>query len=186
MGAGTASLAGYTLLHNEPVIVEDLHHETRVRIPPVLHDHRVVSGASVIMHGPGRPFGVLGAHSTKQQMFSADDVHFLQAIVNVLGAALERRRAEEALAAEASFLRVQTAVAQAALSTLNPKLLGSRLLEIIGQTQGYAYGHLFRVAEDESAAIICASFGDNAGQFLRFRQPLSDQHSLAATAIRSG
>ena len=178
MGVGTASLAGYTLLRNEPVIVEDLHHETRFRIPPVLHDHRVVSGASVIMHGPGRPFGVLGAHSTRRQMFSADDVHFLQAIANVLGAALERRRAEEALAAEASFLRVQTAVAQAALSTLNPKLLGSRLLEVIGQTQGYAYGHLFRVGEDESAAVISASFGDKAGQFLGFRQPLSDQHSL--------
>ena len=185
MGVGTASLAGYTLLHNEPVIVEDLHHETRFRIPPVLHDHRVVSGASVIMHGPGRPFGVLGAHSTRQQMFSADDVHFLQAIANVLGAALERRRAEEALAAEASFLRVQTAVAQAALSTLNSNLLGSRLLEVIGQTQGYAYGHLFRVAEDESTAVISASFGDKAEQFLGFRQPLSDQHSLTATAIRT-
>jgi PAS domain S-box-containing protein len=186
MGVGTASLAGYTLLHNEPVIVEDLRHETRFCIPPVLHEHHVVSGASVIMHGPGRPFGVLGAHSTRQQLFSADDVHFLQAIANVLGAALERRRAEEALAAEASFLRVQTAVAQAALSTLNPDLLGLRLLEVIGQTQRYAYGHLFRVGEDESTAVISASFGDKAGQFLGFRQPLGDQGSLTATAIRTG
>jgi len=185
-GMDAESLAGYTLLLNEPVIVEDLRDERRFRIPPFLHDHRVVSSISVIIHGPGRPFGILGAHSTRRQMFSADDVHFLQAIANVLGAALERRGVEEALAAEASFLRVQTAVAKAALSTLNPNLLGSRLLEVIGQTQGYAYGHLFRVAEDESAAIICASFGDKAGQFLGFRQPLSDQHSLAATAIRSG
>ena len=135
------------------------------------------------MHGPGRPFGVLGAYSTRQQLFSGDDVHFLQAIANVLGAALERRRTEEALAAEASFLRVQTAVAQAALSTLNPDLLGSRLLEVIGQTQGYAYGHLFRVVEDEATAIISASFGDKAGQFLGFRQLLNDQQSLTAMAI---
>ena len=184
-GVGTASLAGYTLLRNEPVIVEDLHHETRFRIPPVLHDHGVVSCASVIMHGPGRPFGVLGAHSTRRQSFSADDVHFLQAIANVLGAALERRGAEEALAAEASFLRVQAAVAQAALSTLNPNLLGSRLLEVIGQTQGYAHGYLFRVGEDESAAVISASFGNKAKQFLGFRQPLNDQDSLTATAIRT-
>jgi GAF domain-containing protein len=103
-------------------------------------------------------------------MFSAADVHFLQAIANVLGAALERRGAEEALAAEASFLRVQAAVAQVALSTLNPNLLGSRLLAVIGQTQGYAYGHLFRVGEDESAAVITASFGDKAERFLGFRQ----------------
>jgi PAS domain S-box-containing protein len=185
MGGGTASLAGYTLLQNAPVIVENLPHETRFCIPPMLRDHRVVSGASVILHGPGRPYGVLGAYSTRQQRFSADDLHFLQAIANVLGAALERRRTDEALAAEASFLRVQTAVAQAALSTLNPTLLGSRLLEVIGQTQGYAYGHLFRVEEGESTAVISASFGDKAEQFLGFRQPLDDQHSLTATVIRT-
>ncbi len=185
MGLGTASLAGYTLQLNEPVIVEDLGQERRFRIPPLLHNHRVISAMSVIIHGPGRPFGVLCVHSTRQQMFSADDVHFLQAIANVLGVALERRRAEEALGAEASFLRVQTAVAQAALSTLNPNLLGSRLLEVIGQTQGYAHGHLFRVREDESVAVISASFGDKSKQFLGFRQPISDQHSLTATAIRT-
>ena len=73
---------------------------------------------------------------------------------------------------------------QAALSTLNPNLLGLRLLEVIGQTQGYAYGHLFRVGEDESA-VISASFGDKAGQFLGFRQPSATKDSLTATAIRT-
>jgi GAF domain-containing protein len=82
-----------------------------------LHDHHVVSGVSIIIHGPGRSFGVLGAHSTRRQMFSADGVHFLQAIASVLGTVLERKGAEEALAAGAAFLRVQTSVAQAASST---------------------------------------------------------------------
>ena len=184
-GMGTTSLAGYTLQLNEPVIVEDLRHERRFCIPPLLHDHHVVSAISVIIHGQGRPFGVLGAHSTGQQMFGADDVHFLQAIANVLGTALERKAAEEAVAAEAAFLRVQTAVAQAALSTLNPNLLGSRLLEVIGQTQGYAHGFLFRVGDDASVAVISASFGDKAQRFLGFRQPLNDRHSLTATAIQT-
>ena len=184
-GVGTASLAGYTLLRNEPVIVEHLHHETRFRIPPVLNDHGVVSCASVIMHGPGRPFGVLGAHSTRRQSFSADDVHFLQAIANVLGAALERRGRKRPWRPRRPSYGSRRAVAEAALSTLNPNLLGSRLLEVIGQTQGYAHGYLFRVGEDESAAVISASFGNKAGQFLGFRQPLSDQDSLTATAIRT-
>jgi GAF domain-containing protein len=91
MGLDTASLAGHTLLLNEPVIVEDLGDERRFRIPPLLHDHLAVSGASVIIHGPDLPFGVLGAYSTKRQLFSADDVHFLQAIANVLGTVLERK-----------------------------------------------------------------------------------------------
>jgi GAF domain-containing protein len=186
MGLGTASLAGYTLLPNEPFLVEDLRAERRFRIPPLLHDHLAVSSTNVIIHGPGHPFGVLAAYSITRQRFGADDVHFLQAIANVLGAVLERKGVEEARAAEASFLRAQTAVARAALSTLDPNLLGSRLLDAIGQTQGYAYGHLFRVGEDESAALISASFGDKAGEFLGFRQPLGDQHSLVATAIRTG
>jgi PAS domain S-box-containing protein len=185
MGVGTTSLAGYTLLRNAPVIVENLRSETRFLIPPLLQNHGVVSSTSVIIHGQGRPLGVLGAHSIRRQVFTDDDVYFLQAIANVLGTALERKGAEEALAAEASFLRVQTAVAQAALSTLNLDLLGERLLQVIGQTQGYAYGHLFRVGEDESAAIISASFGEKAEQFLGFRQPLSDHHSLTATVVRT-
>jgi len=184
VGAGTHSPAGYTLLCNEALIVEDFRAETRFCIPPLLRDHGVVSGASVIIYGLDRPFGTLGAYTTRRRRFGADDVHFLQAIANVLGTALERKEAEEALAAEATFLRAQTAVAQAAMSTLDPHLLETRLLEAIGQAQGYAYGHLWRVIEDESAAIVRACFGQGAERFLGFRQPLHDPHSLTALAIR--
>ena len=51
--------------------------------------------------------------------------------------------------------------------------------------KGYAYGYLFRVTEDESAAVIGASFGDRANRFLGFRQPLDNQLSLTATAVRT-
>jgi len=51
VGAGTESQAGYTLLSNEPVIVEDLITETRFSGPPLLHDHGVVSGISTIIYG---------------------------------------------------------------------------------------------------------------------------------------
>lgn len=97
VGAEIDSQAGYTLLSNEPVIVEDLRTETRFSGPPLLHAHAVVSGMSVIIHGRDRPFGVLGAHTTRRRSFSRDDIHFLQAIANVLAAAIERKRAEEAL-----------------------------------------------------------------------------------------
>jgi PAS domain S-box-containing protein len=98
VGAGTDSQAGYTLRANEPVIVQDLRTETRFTGPPLLHDHRVVSGLSVIIQVQGRPFGVLGAHTTRRRTFTQDDVHFLQAVANVLAMAIERQRAEEALA----------------------------------------------------------------------------------------
>ncbi len=97
VGAGRDSQAGYTLLSSEPVIVEDLRAETRFSGPPLLHDHGVVSGLSVIIPGSLRPFGVLGAHTSSRRKFTAHDVHFLQDVAHLLTVAIERQRAEETL-----------------------------------------------------------------------------------------
>jgi PAS domain S-box-containing protein len=94
---GTASQAGYTLLFREPVIVDDLHAETRFSGPSLLHDHGVVSGVSVLIPGTSRPFGVLGAHTTRRRRFMEDDVHFLEAVANVLAGAIVHQRLEEQL-----------------------------------------------------------------------------------------
>ncbi|NET05763.1 MAG: PAS domain S-box protein [Symploca sp. SIO2B6] len=91
------SQAGYTLLANSPVIVEDLTTEKRFNGPPLLHNHGVISGMSVIINGPNRPFGVLGAHTTKRRHFSQDDINFLQVVSNILATAIERQRTEIAL-----------------------------------------------------------------------------------------
>jgi PAS domain S-box-containing protein len=94
VGAGTDSQAGYTLLSSEPVVVEDLRTETRFNGPPLLHEHGVVSGISVIIGSKERPYGVLGAHTAQRRTFIASEVDFLQAVANVLGGAVERKRAE--------------------------------------------------------------------------------------------
>ncbi|MEH2068876.1 MAG: PAS domain-containing protein [Nostoc sp.] len=91
------SQAGYTLLSSGPVIVDDLRTETRFNGPQLLHDHQVVSGISVVIHGKKRPFGVLGAHTTRHQTFTKDEIYFLQSIANILAAAIERQRVENAL-----------------------------------------------------------------------------------------
>lgn len=97
VGAGHDSQAGFTLLTDEPVIVEDLAEEPRFSGPPLLHDHGVVSGMSVIIGSLERPYGVMGAHTTRRRAFIRDEVNFLQAIANVIGTAIERKRAEEKL-----------------------------------------------------------------------------------------
>jgi PAS domain S-box-containing protein len=94
---GLESQAGYTLASGEPVIVHDLHTERRFRESPLLRAHGVASGVSVIIPGQERPFGVLGVHATQRRPFPADDVHFLQAMANVLAAAVERHETEEHL-----------------------------------------------------------------------------------------
>ncbi len=60
---GFGSQAGYTLLSEEPVIIENLREEERFSASALLRDHGVVSGMSVIVQGRERPFGILGAHT---------------------------------------------------------------------------------------------------------------------------
>ena len=96
IGSGLESHAGYALERHEPVIIGDLRTETRFRPPPLLRDHGVMSGVSVLIRGDGVPFGVLGAYTTSSRAFSRDDVQFMQAVANVLALAHSRVRLERA------------------------------------------------------------------------------------------
>ena len=82
------------------MIVEDLRTEKRFKGPPLLHEHGVVSGMSVVIRGNGagnQPYGVLGAHSRQRQAFTEHDIRFLEAVANLIASAVQRERAEAAL-----------------------------------------------------------------------------------------
>jgi PAS domain S-box-containing protein len=104
VSAGTNSQAGYTLLCKEPVTVQDFRKEDRFSAPPLLRDHGVVSGMSVIIGANDRPFGILGAHTAKARKFSKDDVHFLEAVANVLSQVIEHDRDLEEIRRNANWL----------------------------------------------------------------------------------
>jgi PAS domain S-box-containing protein len=95
MDAKADSEAGCSLLSSEPVIADDLRTATQCRRARLLYDHGVVSGVSVIIPSPNRPFGVLGVYTTKRRAFTVDDIHFLQSVANILATATERKRTEE-------------------------------------------------------------------------------------------
>lgn len=97
LSGGLDSQAGFTLDSAIPVIVDDLRSEKRFTGPPLLLDHGVVSGLSVIIQGGEKPFGVLGAHTRTRRRFTQDDVHFLQSIANLLAEVIEHQKAENAL-----------------------------------------------------------------------------------------
>jgi PAS domain S-box-containing protein len=97
LAVGPGSQAGYALLAKSPVIVEDLRTEKRFHGSSLLLEHGAVSGISVIIHGRAKPYGVLEAHTTRQRMFTADDIHFLQSVASILAAAIERRGLEDEL-----------------------------------------------------------------------------------------
>ncbi|PQV63334.1 PAS domain S-box-containing protein [Abditibacterium utsteinense] len=94
MPADIQSQSGYALLSKSPLIVTDLRTETRFEPSPFLLKSGIVSGIKVIIGGYEEPFGTLGAHTIHPREFTQDDVNFLQAIANVLAAALERYKVE--------------------------------------------------------------------------------------------
>ncbi len=108
VGAELHSQAGYTLRSRQPVVMPDVRAETRFSEPPLLHDHGVVSGMSVVIGDPEKPFGVLGVHTAQRRLFDQDDVNFLQAVANLLGEVVERTRTYEELGRTARRLSLAT------------------------------------------------------------------------------
>lgn len=107
ISAGKESQAGFTLLSDEPVVVEDLRTETRFAGHSMLREHGVVSGMSVIIRGRECAYGVLSAHTAFMRRFVADDVRFLRVVANVLAEAIGRKHAEDDLRqSEARFRRI--------------------------------------------------------------------------------
>ena len=95
--ADADSHPGYVLRSTGPVVVEDLATDARFGSAPLLAAHGVVSSLSVLVHGKGRPFGILGVHTAAPREFTIHDTHFLQAVANVLATAINRAHSEEAL-----------------------------------------------------------------------------------------
>ncbi|MBW3668997.1 MAG: diguanylate cyclase, partial [Actinobacteria bacterium] len=93
--ADTDTHAGYALETGVPVVAEHLSRDVRFTSTEVLRRHGVVSALFVAVQGAERTFGVLGVHATAHRVFSPDDIHFVEAVANVLAAAAERRQVEE-------------------------------------------------------------------------------------------
>ena len=98
ISAGSGSQAGYTFMTGGPVIMSDMRTETRFT-SPLLLEHNVISGMTVVISGREKPFGVLGAHTDAPRVFTKNDTHFLKSVANILASAIERFRIEEQLRA---------------------------------------------------------------------------------------
>ena len=92
--AGPESMLSRALHSTEPVIVHDAYAIPHTGEPPHL-GRAARSCASVAVAGRVAPFGVLSAYTDDPSGFTAEDVHFVQAVANVLSAAVERARGEE-------------------------------------------------------------------------------------------
>jgi two-component system, cell cycle sensor histidine kinase and response regulator CckA len=88
------SLTGRTL-QGEDFVVGDLGTDTRFTAVDFVREHGVVSAISVAVKGKANNvFGVLGAYTSRRRVLGEDDLRFMESLANVLGAAIERKRAE--------------------------------------------------------------------------------------------
>lgn len=143
VGEGTAT--GRALRFNQPIIIEDVRADRRLRLPPFLRDHKVASSMAVVIQGHTRAFGVLGVDTTAPGTFSAEDVHFLEAIGNILATAISRIEFEGELRDMAGRLAaiVDTAVdgiitidERGTVETMNPSaehIFGYPAREVVGR-----------------------------------------------------
>jgi serine phosphatase RsbU (regulator of sigma subunit)/anti-sigma regulatory factor (Ser/Thr protein kinase) len=131
------SQPGYTVLSGRPVIVENAATETRFGPLPRLLGEEVVSAMSVVISTAEGPYGALGAHSRRPRSFTGDEVNFLQAVANVLGMAIERRRAEERLRRVNRAHRALSACNQALVRTTDESALLRQICRIIVDEAGY-------------------------------------------------
>ncbi len=105
--AEDAPQACYTLHSDAAVVVEDLRTETRFNCASLARVYGIVSGITVLIRGSDRPFGVLGVHGFERRHFTADDVHFVEAVASILAQSIARAGIDDAL--RASELRYRLA-----------------------------------------------------------------------------
>jgi signal transduction histidine kinase/DNA-binding response OmpR family regulator len=164
-GAGD-SISGFTLRSGGPVRVESLRDETRFVPPEGLLAHGVESALCVPIGGRKGPFGTLGVFTSAPRGFPPDDVNFLQAMANVLAAAIERWRNEHELAAVRDQLQTQLAdltqlhsLSEKLSNSLElPEVLKTVLSAVIG-LQGTDRGVLMLYDRERDAMTTAAGVG---------------------------
>ena len=92
---GTHSQAGFAIRERQPVVVGDLHAETRFIPSKLLSEHGGIAGMSVPMMVQDRVYGVMGAHCKTVRHFSPKELEFLRSVANTIATVLERWRREE-------------------------------------------------------------------------------------------
>jgi signal transduction histidine kinase len=171
LGVTEQSVPGRVMLASSPIVVRHLQRDARFTAPSALHDLGVVSGASVLVHGPQGPFGVLGVHVDHEREFTDDDVHFLQSVSNLLAAAHERRRTE----VEREMLLARAAAAQAEAeqaSRVKSEFLGMMSHEL--RTPLNAIGGYVNLLEEGVRGSITPEQRADLGRIRRSQRHLLD------------
>jgi diguanylate cyclase (GGDEF)-like protein/PAS domain S-box-containing protein len=156
------SVAMYVALADSPVVFGDIENETRFKSSHLRNFHGVRAAAGVAIPTASGIFGVLLAYSSRPRTFADYEIAFLKSTANLLGEALERSHAEEALRKSESRLKQLIASTLDAVFSVdragiviewNPQAeaaFGVRAVDIIGRPLPPNMTQLFDAAYDGS------------------------------------
>ena len=144
---------GYVIRSECPVIVKDAATETRFALLPQLLGEDVVSAMSVVIATPEGPYGAFGAHSRRQRTFTQDEVNFLQAVANVLGSAIQRKRSEERLRRSNRALLALSSCNQALIRATDETDLLQQICQIVVEKAGYRLCWVGYAEHDEAKTV---------------------------------
>ena len=94
---GARSFPGYALAEGRAVASDDLVREQRFVVLARQAGYEVQSGVAAPFGWGDAPFGVLVVYDLEPRRWSADDIHFVQAIANTMGLAIQRAGIERSL-----------------------------------------------------------------------------------------
>ncbi len=161
VGADSASPAGYAFQTGEPVISNHLGGETRFRTPALLAEHGIRRAINVLIQGDEGRYGVLEVDSPTEGRFTEADTTFLQALAALLGAAIERNQADDAL--RISQAELQDAIAHQKVLTLEISHRVKNSLSIVASLLGMQ-------ARVTSSAILKQGLDDARGRVMTIAQ----------------
>ena len=101
-----SSQASFVLASGEPVVIGNMREEKRFIAPPLLLEHGILSGISVVIATRQGPYGVLGAYARTERTYTGDEINFMVAVATALGLAVERCRTEAELQKLAAFAQL--------------------------------------------------------------------------------
>ncbi len=94
------TFAGFTLLSNEPVLIENLHTENRFAVPALLLEHGLVGGICIRIPCQNQPFGLLAAFYNQPRKLGADEIFCLRVVASMLASSVVNQRASKVRTAD--------------------------------------------------------------------------------------